>query len=130
MTHYVKPTLSTAPDKIILGTNDLKAKTPEAVANAAAYLRETIYQQNKDIKLTFSEIITRADDERLTSKVTLYNTLLAKLCLERKWQVISNNNIDKPHLSSYGLHLNKNGTAILAKNIKHFLITNYGKLGT
>ena len=98
MTHYVKPTLSTAPDKIILGTNDLKAKTPEAVANAAAYLGETIYQQNKGIKLTFSEVITRADDESLTSKATLYNTLLAKLCLERKWQVISNNNIDKSHL--------------------------------
>jgi hypothetical protein len=33
MSHYAKPTLSTAPDEIILhiGTNDLKAKTPEAV---------------------------------------------------------------------------------------------------
>ena len=45
MTHYVKLTLSTAPDEIILhiGTNDLKAKTPEAVVNAAVYLRETTY---------------------------------------------------------------------------------------
>ena len=44
MTHCVKPTLSTTPDNIIiLGTNDLKARTPEAVANAAAYLGETIY---------------------------------------------------------------------------------------
>ncbi len=35
---YAKPTLSTAPDEIILhiGTNDLKAKTPEAVINAAS----------------------------------------------------------------------------------------------
>ena len=109
---------------------DFKAKTPEAAANAAAYLGETISQQNKDIKLTFSEIITRADDESLTSKVTLYNSLLAKLCLERKWQCIGNNNIDKSYLSRHGLHLNKNGTAILAKNIKRILITNYGKIGT
>jgi hypothetical protein len=129
MSHYAKPTLSTAPDEIILhiGTNDLKAKTPEAVINAAANLGESITQLHKDTKLTFSEIITRVDDESLTRKVTLYNSLLAKLCLERNWQLISHNNIDKSHLNSYGLHLNKNGTSILAKNIKHFLITKYSK---
>ena len=40
MSHYAKPTLSTAPDEIILhiGTNDLKVNTPEAVVNAAANL--------------------------------------------------------------------------------------------
>ena len=107
MSHYAKPTLSTAPDEIILriGTNDLKAKTPEAVINAAANLGESITQLHKDTKLTFSEIITRVDDESLTRKVTLYNSLLAKLCLERNWQLISHNNIDKSHLNSYGLHL-------------------------
>ena len=56
MSYYAKPTLSTAPDEIILhiGTNDLKAKTPEAVVNAAADLGESIPQENKDIKVTFS----------------------------------------------------------------------------
>ena len=34
---------------------------------------------------------------------------------------------NKSHLNSYGLHLNKNGTSIFAKNIKHFLITKYSK---
>ena len=127
MSHYAKPTLSTAPDAIILhiSTNDLKAKTPEAIVNAAADIGESITQQNKDIKVTFSEIITRADDESLTRKVNLYNSLLAKLCIERNWKLISNNNINKSNLNSYGLHLNKNGTSILAKNFKNFLNTNY-----
>ena len=127
MSHYAKPTLSTAPDEIILhiGTNDLKAKTPEAVVDAATDLGESITQENKDIKVTFSEIITRADDESLTRKVNLYNSFLAKVCIERNWKLISNNNINKSHLNSYGLHLNKNGTSIIAKNFKHFLNTNY-----
>ena len=73
------------------------------------------------------ELTWNYPDESLTRKVTLYNSLLAKLCLERNWQLISHNNIDKSHLNSYGLHLNKNGTSILAKNIKHFLITKYSK---
>jgi hypothetical protein len=91
MSHYAKPTLSTAPDEIILhiGTNDLKVKTPEAVVNAAANLGESITQLNKDTKLTFSEIITRVDDESLTRKVTLYNSLLAKLCLGKGGRVFS-----------------------------------------
>ena len=127
MSHYAKPTLSTAPDEIILhiGTNDLKAKTPEAVVNAAVDLGESITQQNKDIKVTFSEIITRTDDESLTRKVNLYNSLLAKVCIERNWKLISNSNINKSHINSYGLHLNKNGTSILAKNFKHFLNKHY-----
>ena len=101
MSHYAKPTLSTTSDEIILhiGTKDMKANTPEDIINAVARLGEYITQQSKNPKLTSSEIITRNDDECRIRKVTLYNSLLAKLRLERKWQLISNN-IDKFHLNS------------------------------
>ena len=78
-------------------------------------------QQNKDIKVTFSEIITRADNEGLTRKVNLYNSLLAKLCIERNWKLISNNNINKSHLNSYGLQSPfEQKTSIVAKTLNIF----------
>jgi hypothetical protein len=40
MVHYVKPTLSTRPDEIILhiGTNDLKNKSPDMLAQSVVNL--------------------------------------------------------------------------------------------
>lgn len=126
MVHYVKPTLSTCPEEIILhiGTNDLKTKTPTTLAKSIEILGETISKENKDTKICFSEIITRNDDENLVGKVNNFNKLLANICLKRKWGLIINNNIDKSHLNNYGVHLNMKGSAVLAKNIKHFLSTN------
>ena len=62
--------------------------------------------ERKDVKLTLSEIITRSDDETLADKVNFYNELLA----------------------NYGLHLNKKGTAVLAKNIKLYPSNNMHRL--
>ena len=126
MFHYVRPTVSTRPDEIILhiGTNDLKNKSPETFARSVVNLGNSIKRENNEIKLTLSSIINRSDDAFLEEKVKQYNELLVDLCSTNKWDLIDNNNINHSHLNNYGLHLNRKGTGALAKNIKHYLINN------
>ena len=62
MFHYVRPTVSTRPDEIILhiGTNDLKTKSPETFAESVVNLGNSIKRENNEIKLTLSSIINRS----------------------------------------------------------------------
>ena len=78
-------------------------------------------QEGNSIELTLSEVIARNDDALLADKVNKYNEKLENLCLERNWGLIKHNNINKLHLNKYGLHLNQQGTAMLAGNFKRFL---------
>ena len=59
MVHYVRPTVSTRPDEIILhiGTNDLKNKSPETFAESVVNLGNSIKRENNEIKLILSSII-------------------------------------------------------------------------
>ncbi len=126
MNHYVKPTILTTPNKLILhvGTNDLQRKTPDELLTRVQVLGQKINRENRDVELVLSEIITRKDDERLANKVNEYNKGLAQLCIEQNWSLIKHNNISINHLNNYGLHLNKQGTSVIAKNIKQFLSRN------
>ncbi|CAB4027954.1 Hypothetical predicted protein, partial [Paramuricea clavata] len=70
MNHYVKPTLLTAPNKLILhvGTNDLQRMTPDELLTHVQKLGESITRENGNIELVLSEIITRNDDKTLADK--------------------------------------------------------------
>jgi hypothetical protein len=76
------------------------------------------------IDLTFSEVVSRNDDKGLADKVKLVNESLDKLCTQKNWGFISHKNIKAIHLNGSGLHLNRQGSAILAKNIKTHLLVN------
>ena len=80
---------------------------------------------NKNTNLIRSEIITRSDDPTLANKVNLVNDGLARLCEARNWGLIKNNNITENLLNNSGLHLNKQGTAALAKSIKQYIFSNH-----
>ncbi len=54
-------------------------------------------------------------------KVNVVNAELAKLCAAKDWGLIKHNNIKESLLNNSGLHLNKQGTTTLAKNMKQFL---------
>ena len=128
MKHYAVPTLATKPNTLIvhIGTNDLRNNTPSNLLSSLEGLGEMIMQYtNKNTNLIWSEIITRTDDPTLTNKVNLVNNSLARLCETRNWGLIKNNNITGNLLNNSGLHLNKQGTAALAKNIKQCIISHH-----
>ena len=123
MKDYIKPVLTSMPDQVILhiGTNDLKKKSPKTLSQNIANLAQQITTDLPNAKITISHIITRVDDPNLTAKVSETNSDISKLCLEKGWSIITHDNILRNHLNNYGLHLTKQGTAILAKNIINFL---------
>ena len=128
MKHYAVPTLATKSNALIvhIGTNDLRNNTPSNLLSSLEDLGEMIMQYtNKNTNLIWSEIMTRTDDPTLTNKVNLVNNSLARLCETRNWGLIKNNNITGNLLNNSGLHLNKQGTATLAKNIKQCIISHH-----
>ena len=84
-------------------------------------LAKDIKQNCGNVELIFSTIVIRIDVLSLKAKIDRYNSLLVKICSEQQWGLINNNNLAKDHLNDYGLHLNKNGSAQLAMNIKTYL---------
>ena len=75
-------------------------------------------QENPHTDVSLSQIIVRSDDPRLLNKLAEVNKRMQDLCEQENWGLIDNSNITNMHLNPYGLHLNKRGSAILAKNIK------------
>lgn len=126
MMHYVKPTLNKQPSQLIIhvGTNDLTSKSPKDIVTSIAALGDAIKTQDPKIDLTFSEVITRNDEKALGDKVNLVNERLEKLCTQRNWGFINHKNIKNIHLNGSALHLNRQGSATLAKNIKTHLLYN------
>ena len=123
MRYYVKPTISRSPDYLLLhvGTNDLKRQTPQQIAGSISTLCQEIVKESPNTKIVLSKVITRSDDSSLDSKIKELNCKLSQVCHNNKWGVLNHTNITADHLNPYGLHLNKQGTAKLAKNIiDHF----------
>ena len=122
MKHYVQPTLSTPPETLVLhvGTNDLSQKSVQEVLQDLTSLGQSICTDSPTTKLVISGIIKRTDNSNLTSKVSELNATLRQVCTTNNWGYISHESIDRTHLNTSGVHLNKKGTAIMAQNIKHF----------
>ena len=78
------------------------------------------------MSISVSEIIQREDNQDLAVKASAVNKELAKYSEQNKFYHIKNENIDKRKLNLYGLHLSKQGSAALAKNItSHVNCLNY-----
>jgi predicted transcriptional regulator len=127
MHHYVKPTLNNSPDYLIMhvGTNDLKQNSPHQISMSITNLGQEINRKYPTTKLIISELITRNDDPQINTKVKQVNTKLLQVCTNNNWGHISHKNIVGKHLNPYGVHLNKQGTATLAKNVIDTLKINY-----
>ena len=74
--------------------------------------------------MTFSEIVLRNGEKAFVDKVNLVNERLDKLCMQRNWGLINHKNIKNIHLNGSGLHVNRQGSAVLARNIKTHLLAN------
>ena len=69
------------------------------------------------MSVSVSEIIHREDNQELMKKVMAVNKELFRYSEKKRFYLIRNENVDKNKLSRYGLHLNKQGSTALAKNI-------------
>ena len=125
MKHYVQPALLMKPKRMIIhvGTNDIsKGAEPKAVVNGIEDLCKGIVNSNKSIQITISEIIIR-DNLELATKIKTANELLINICLNHGWKIVQHINIHVNNLNASGLHLNRVGTSLLAKNFIELLNT-------
>jgi lysophospholipase L1-like esterase len=119
LTDYIKPSLKRKLKNIIVqvGTNDLKRKSAKDVAKSIDKLCKSIKLDQPQTSISVSEIIHREDNQELKEKALAVNKELARYSEQKMFYLIKNENIDKKKLNLYGLHLNKQGSAALAKNI-------------
>ena len=116
MNSYVCPTMKKSPSRIILhcGTNDLNTnQSPWTIAEDIIELAKAM--ENKDTEVLVSSIVQRRD--KFNGKALEVNKALERECERMRLGFIDNSNIDpKSHLNGSGLHLNVEGTIILANN--------------
>lgn len=116
MNHYLQPTIDKDPAKIILhiGTNDLKDRDPNTVADHIVDLARKIENQSS-AQVILSEVVSRSDDVSNES-VKATNKKLRKFCTQNGWQLVQHNNISNNCLNKSGLHLNERGNNIMFNN--------------
>ena len=127
MQYHIKPCLKRKPDEIILhvGTNDLKeGKCLIDVAKRVLKVCNIIKKESPETQVVISELITRSDSSDLKDQVKEVNKNLFTICDQNCWSYIRHKNIGVNHLNTYGVHLNRQGTATLAKNILSYLNRN------
>ena len=119
---YIKPAIRKNPDIVVThtGTNDLKNNYN--FVNKAKKLVSAVKEADKDnsIKIAFSSIINR-EDEDFKDKINDVKNNLKNYCNSAGMGFINNSDIDGSCLNRAKLHLNRKGTATLAKNLCRFV---------
>ena len=119
---HIKPAIRKNPDIVVIhtGTNDLQNNCN--IVKKAKKLVSAVKEVDKDnsIKIAFSSIINR-EDEDFKDKIMDVNNKLKNYCNSAGMDFINNLNIDGSCLSRGKLHLNRKGTAALAKIFCRFL---------
>ena len=87
------------------------------IADNIVDICQDITIKHPNTKIIISEVIQRGDDTELKPKIGQVNNLISKFCRQRSWGLIRHNNITTNHLNSYGLHVNKAGSSVFAKNV-------------
>ena len=116
MNSHAVPTTKRNPKTVIFhcGTNDIRSKnSPEEISREVIELVTST--TNDDNKIYVSSIVQRGDD--WNEKVKETNSVLVTLRDKTNRIFINNDNTNsKIHLNRSNLHLNREGTGILANN--------------
>ena len=121
MKDYLKPELEHEPSEVILhvGTNDLKSRKPEEVAESIVDLARQI-ESSCNATVTISELVCRKG--KLNQAVNIANKHLVKFCHQNERKLIRHQNITYNELNRGRLHLNFKGNEQFFKNFKTHLI--------
>jgi lysophospholipase L1-like esterase/regulator of replication initiation timing len=119
MKHHIRPCLARKPREIILhvGTNDLAKKNPQEIVNGIADIVNIIHVESPATKPVLSEIMMRTDSSSYIPKIGKINQQLQSYCQDQNIDLIQHGNLQANHLNSYGVHLNRAGSSIFAKNL-------------
>lgn len=123
MSDYIRPTIKSQPDNLILhvGTNNLKNSEPLEIAEAIVKICEKIEHSSPNTKIAVSELTIRKDSKELNEGRLAVNKILHSFAKTRDWKVIVHDKVDSSCLNGRGLHLNNRGILTLAKDFKQFL---------
>ena len=123
MEDYLKPILRKEPNKVILhvGTNDLKHLSAKRVAEGIANLATQIEEDSPATSIVISSILPRSDNSELSAKATEANKLTKAICSKNQWAFIDHKSVNLSCLNTRGLHLNRKGTSVVAKNISKYI---------
>ena len=131
MKHYVIPTLIEEKPKIVMlqcGGNDLATSkhNPTPVENIAKKIIETaqICENFGAENIFICGVITRIQGYMDRRRIKL-NEILRDICYDSGYNFVNNDNITHENLSQDGVHLNVDGSVILANNLLHSLNNNY-----
>ena len=119
MGDYLKPIIRKKTDKLVIhvGTNSLReSETPEKCASEIANLAKQVVDACPQTAVALSSIINRSDDMVLAAKAIEANLHLKQACHQNHWSFIDHSNIKQTHLNRSGIHLNKAGTLLMARN--------------
>ena len=89
----------------------------EGIANIATQIQE----DSPGTEIVISSLLPRSDKPELSAKVKETNKLINAICCKSKWKFIDHKLINATCLNSRGLHLNRKGTAQLAKNMSRYI---------
>ena len=125
--HYVTPTLNEEePDIVVIhiGSNDidfrkLRQNTVENIGNDIINIGKKCREFGVS-KVIISSVLVK-NNMKLTKFIRQLNDILRNLCSVNGFCFISNDNITKDFISQDGVHLNKDGTCILAGNFVDFI---------
>ena len=113
MYFYLLPLLRKRPNKIILhvGTNDAPHMKADEMLEELGKLKSLIWEMLPSVKIVLSAPTVRVDKHNA-------NQNFIKLLETNNYVLIKHPNIKENHLDRYGLHLNHDGTRVLAKNLR------------
>ena len=119
---HIKPAIRKNPEIVVIhtSTNDLQNNCN--IVKKAKKLVSAVKEVDKDnsIKIAFSSTINR-EDEDFKDKINDINNKLKRYCNSAGMDFIDNSNIDGSCLNRGKLHLNRKGTAALAKSVCRFV---------
>ena len=113
---YIKPAIRKNPDIVVIHTDTNDLQNNCNIVKKAKKLVSAVKEVDKDnsIKITFSSIINR-EDEDFKDRINVVNNKLKNCCNSAGMDFINNSNIDGSCLNRGKLHLDRKGTAALAK---------------
>mgnify|MGYP002803813395 FL=1 len=125
MSDFLKPSIRKHRSKLVIhaGTNDIRRLTPKTIADKVTELADDFKKASSNTKIIISSLITRSDQPEFASKVAETNNILKSNCSNKNWVYLDNSNINRLHLNHRGLHLNREGSAMLQKNMANILKT-------